>query len=46
MKKILEEGDLVLLFNSKLWLFPSKLTSRRLGPFNVMKVIRHGAVDV
>ena len=32
------EGDLVLLFNSRLKLFPRKLRSRWSGPFKVLKV--------
>lgn len=32
------ENELVLLFNSRLRLFPGKLQSRCLGPFEVTKV--------
>jgi hypothetical protein len=41
-----KEGDLVLLFNSRLRLFPGKLKSRWSGPFTVVKVYPYGAVDI
>ena len=41
-----KEGDLVLLFNSRLRLFPGKLKSRWSGPFVVKKVYPYGAVDI
>ena len=40
------EGDQVLLFNSRLKLFPGKLKSRWSGPFVIKKVLPHGAVEV
>ena len=39
-------GDLVLLFNSRLRLFPGKLKSRWSGPFRVMKVYPFGTVEI
>jgi len=33
MKKRFEEGDMALLFNSRLRLFPGKLRSQWSGPF-------------
>jgi len=39
-------GQLVLLFNSRLKLFPGKLKSRWSGPFTVKTVFPHGAVEV
>ncbi|XP_057448007.1 uncharacterized protein LOC130739655 [Lotus japonicus] len=39
-------GQLVLLFNSRLRLFPGKLKSRWSGPFVVRRVFPHGAVEV
>ncbi|GMI79910.1 hypothetical protein HRI_001660300 [Hibiscus trionum] len=36
-------GQLVLLFNSRLKLFPGKLKSRWSGPFQVVQVFPHGA---
>ena len=46
MKKGFKELDLVLLFNSKLRLFWGKLISQWYGPFKVLKVFLHGAVEV
>ncbi|KAK9021179.1 hypothetical protein V6N11_011180 [Hibiscus sabdariffa] len=40
------EGQQVLLYNSRLRLFPGKLKSRWSGPFIVHKVYPHGAVDL
>ena len=49
-KKILdrrfEPGQRVLLFNSRLKLFPGKLRSRWSGPFCVTQVYPYGAVEV
>ncbi|CAL1407010.1 unnamed protein product [Linum trigynum] len=39
-------GDKVLLFNSRLRLFPGKLKSRWSGPFTVTKVFPHGAIEI
>jgi len=39
-------GQKVLLFNSRLRLFPSKLKSRWYGPYTVTKVFSHGALEV
>lgn len=39
-------GDKVLLFNSRLRLFPGKLKSRWSGPFTVTEVKFHGAVEI
>ena len=41
-----EPGQQVLLFNSRLKLFPGKLKSRWSGPFKVVKVYPHGAADI
>ncbi|XP_015084260.1 uncharacterized protein LOC107027676 [Solanum pennellii] len=38
-------GDLVLLFNSRLHLFPGKLKSKWTGPFLISKVFPHGVVE-
>jgi len=46
MKKRFEEGDIVILFNSKLGLFPGKLRSQWLGLFKVNKVSPLGAIEV
>ena len=39
-------GQKVLLFNSRLRLFPGKLRSKWIGPFVVTNVFPHGAVQV
>ena len=46
VKKRFEEGDMVLLFNSRLKLFPGKLRSRWSGPFQVTKVLTNAVVEV
>lgn len=40
------QGDLVLLFNSRLKLFPGKLRSRWSGPFKMLKVYPYGAIEI
>ena len=44
--KSFQEGDQVLLFNSRLRLFPGKLKSRWSGPFTVSHIYLYGAVEV
>ncbi|XP_074277087.1 uncharacterized protein LOC141600740 [Silene latifolia] len=46
MKKDVSVGDLVLLFNSKVKVFPSKLKSRWSGPFKVMQIFPYGAFEL
>ena len=46
LRKEFIEGDLVLLFNSRLRFFPGKLKSRWSGPYVVTKVYPFGAVDI
>ncbi|KAL1078320.1 hypothetical protein V6Z11_D10G152900 [Gossypium hirsutum] len=41
-----EPRQQVLLFNSRLKLFPGKLKSQWPGPFEVTQVYPHGAIDV
>ncbi|GKA04912.1 putative nucleotidyltransferase, ribonuclease H [Tanacetum coccineum] len=41
-----ERGDKVLLFNSRLRLFPEKLKSRWYGPFLVSRDMKNGAVEL
>ncbi|MGV8000515.1 hypothetical protein PJP08_29360, partial [Mycobacterium kansasii] len=36
----------VLLYNSRLRLFPEKLRSRWYGPYQVVKVFPHGAIEI
>ncbi|XP_019256480.1 PREDICTED: uncharacterized protein LOC109234894 [Nicotiana attenuata] len=49
-KNILEQnlkpGDVVLLYHSRLKLFPGKLKSRWLGPFRVVQVLSNGAAEI
>ncbi|XP_075077895.1 uncharacterized protein LOC142164243 [Nicotiana tabacum] len=42
----LKSEELVLLYNSRLRLFPSKLKSRWLGPFRVVQMFPSGAVEI
>ena len=41
-----EAGQQVLLFNSRLKLFPGKLKSRWSGPFVVVQAYPHGVVEI
>ncbi|XP_024009580.1 uncharacterized protein LOC112084593 [Eutrema salsugineum] len=44
LKREFKEGDLVLLFNSRLKLFKGKLRSRWSSPFKILEVRSYGAV--
>ncbi|XP_012461426.1 uncharacterized protein LOC105781430 [Gossypium raimondii] len=46
IRKEFKVGEKVLLFNSKLKLFPGKLKSRWLGPFIITEVHHHGAIKI
>ena len=46
MRREFHVGQKVLLFNSKLRLFPGKLRSRWSGPFEVTKVLPFGTIEV
>ena len=46
MRKTFNIGQKVLLYNSRLHLFPGKLRSRWTGPFLVKEVFSHGAVEI
>ncbi|XP_073035295.1 uncharacterized protein [Primulina eburnea] len=46
VRKELKPGQQVLLFNSRLKLFPGKLKSRWSGPFSVETVYTHGAIEL
>ena len=46
LKREFKAGDQVLLFNSRLKLFPGKLKSRWSGPFIVKQIFSHGAVEI
>lgn len=45
-RRSFKEGQKVLLYHSRLKLFPEKLKSKWLGQFIVTKVYTHGAVDI
>ncbi|XP_021851395.2 uncharacterized protein [Spinacia oleracea] len=45
-KREFKEGEKVLLYNSRLKLFPGKLMSRWSGPFDVVRVSPHGAIEI
>ena len=46
VKREFTVGDFMLLFNSRLRLFPSKLKSKRTGPYLVTQLFPHGAVEL
>ncbi|CAM8877242.1 unnamed protein product [Rhodiola kirilowii] len=46
LRKEFNEGDQVLLFNSRLRLFPGKLKSRWTGPFKIQKVFEDGHANL
>nr|XP_009792031.1 PREDICTED: uncharacterized protein LOC104239173 [Nicotiana sylvestris] len=45
-KKEFKMGDLVLLFNSRLRMFPGKLKYKWSGPFEIVGVTTFGALDL
>ena len=46
LKKEFKVGEFVLLYNSRLKLFPGKLRSKWTGPFKVIQVFPHGALEL
>jgi hypothetical protein len=46
VRKEFHVGQKVLIYNSRLRLFPGKLKSRWYGPYVVTQVFPHGAVEV
>ncbi|KAJ9554347.1 hypothetical protein OSB04_018392 [Centaurea solstitialis] len=46
VRREFREGDLVLLYNSRVKLFPGKLRTRWSGPFTVVRVFPYRAVEV
>jgi len=46
LKKDFKSGDLVLLFNSRLKLFPGKLRSKWSGPFQVRNILPYGNIEI
>ncbi|XP_073137194.1 uncharacterized protein [Henckelia pumila] len=45
-RRVFEAGQKVLLYHSRLRLFPGKLRSRWIGPFVITNVFPHGAVEI
>ena len=45
-RKHFKQGDQVLLYDSKLHLFPGKLKSRGIGPFTIQEVYPNGSMDL
>ena len=46
VQRTIKEGDWVLLFNSRLRLFSSKLKSRWIGPFTVISITPFGLIGL
>ena len=46
MRREFAPGQQVLLFNSRLQLFPSKLKSKWSGPFTVVQLFPYGGVEI
>ena len=46
IKREFKEGDTVLLYNSRLRLFPEKLRSRWTRSYKVIRVFNHGAMEI
>ena len=46
LRKDFRVGEKVLLYNSRLHMFPGKLRSRWIGPYLVHKIYPHGAIDI
>lgn len=46
LDRVFELGQLVLLFNARLKLFPGKLRSKWFRPFEVVQMRTHGAVEL
>ena len=46
VRKEFDPGQQVLLFNSRLKLFPGKLKSKWSGPFTVVQVFPYGGVEI
>ncbi|KAK4718014.1 hypothetical protein R3W88_016352 [Solanum pinnatisectum] len=46
VSRTFEHGQLVLLFNLRLKLFPEKLRSKWSDPFEVVRITQHGAVEL
>jgi len=45
-KREFSQGEKVLVYNSRLHIFPEKLKSKWTGPFEVMKVFPYGVLEL
>ncbi|XP_073153607.1 uncharacterized protein [Henckelia pumila] len=45
-KREFKVGQKVLLYHSRLWLFPGKLRSKWIGLFVIINVLPHGAIEI
>ncbi|XP_074299184.1 uncharacterized protein LOC141630232 [Silene latifolia] len=45
-RRVFQMGEKVLLFQNRLRLFSGKLRSRWMGPYEVVKVFQHGAIEI
>ncbi|XP_074311480.1 uncharacterized protein LOC141647254 [Silene latifolia] len=45
-RRVFQLGEKVLLFQNRLRLFSGKLRSRWMGPYEVVKVFQHGAIEI
>ncbi|XP_074315676.1 uncharacterized protein LOC141651883 [Silene latifolia] len=45
-RRVFQVGEKVLLFQNRLRLFSGKLRSRWMGPYEVVKVFQHGAIEI
>ncbi|XP_047268113.1 uncharacterized protein LOC124898518 [Capsicum annuum] len=46
LNRVFEPGQLVLLFNSRLKLFPGRLCSKWFGPFKLVRMMPYGAFEL
>ena len=46
IRKEFQPGDLVLVYDSKLHIFPGKFKSRWFGPFTIKRILSNGAFEV
>jgi hypothetical protein len=46
LRRSFKPGQKVLLYNSRMHLFPGKLRSRWTGPFIVRSIFSHGAIEI
>jgi hypothetical protein len=46
LRRSFEPGQKVILYNSRLYLFPGKLKSQWTGPFIIRTAFSHGAIEI